>query len=201
MKSAILLFCLLDIGFLVCFLFSIIYDFGAHVVLVVIAAIACFTYYPLISLYKELSDNNSSVLTRMWLINHMQFCTFYCFTRAILVLVYFSTIIIDGGGLDISYIFKHVSVDVIIVLSFLSFFFLAQFIINYGWIVPYFREKIKRGERQGNIYMTVYQDHVEVDRVVYPMNRFPELVSNAQKIYLVPSTKPDGNVDVSKLTQ
>lgn len=197
MKQAVLLFCLLDIGFLICFLFSIIYDFGAHVVLVVISFIACLTYYPLVLLYRELNDDNQHVVTQRWLINHMQFCTLYCFTRALIVLIYFSTIIVDGGGLDLSYIFRHVSVDVKVVLGFLVGFFVVQVLINYIWIVPYFKDKIKKGEKPTSIYVTVYNDSVETDRFVSTED-ISTLTHTAQQVYLIPPTSQNRS-DLSKL--
>lgn len=196
MKYAILLFCLLDIGFLTCFLFSIIYDFGAHVVLVVIGFVACITYYPLIILYKELNNNDHYVVTHMWLVNHMQFCTVYCFTRLMIVLIYFSTIIIDGGGVDLSYIFHHVSVDVKVVLGFLSGFFLVQILINYIWIVPWFRHKIKDNEKPTTIYVTVRHDSLETERYTTTED-LSTIVNSAQRVMLVPSTRK-GASDLTK---
>lgn len=189
MKYALLLFCLLDIGFLTCFLFSIVYDFGAHVILLIISFIACITYYPLLVLYKEMNDNDARIITRAWLIDHVQFCTFYCFTRALLVLLYFSTMIIDGGGIDLSYIYHHISLDVKVVLGFLIGFMLVQVLINYMVIVPYFRGKIKKSEKPTSIYVSMYQNNMETSNTTMNIDQLNQAISKSKTTLLTPNPK------------
>lgn len=196
MKHALLFFCLLDLVFLAIFSFSIVYDFGAHILLIIIAFVAVITYYPLIVLYNETKDE-SFPKTKMWLVNHVQFCTFYCFTRGVFVLIYFSTIIIEGADLDISYVFAHVHVEVKVFFGLLLGFFVVQVILNTFFIVPHFKSKITQELNKTTVYATINYESRATQKSIF--NSLEEVTRGSDRILLVPGDNADLAVTVTQM--
>lgn len=194
MKNALLLFCLVDLVFLALFAFSIIYDFGAHILLIFIAFVACITYYPLVVLFNETKDG-SFAKTKMWLAGHVQFCTFYCVSRGVFLLIYFSTMIIEGADLDISYVYAHLHTEVKVILGILAGLFVILVILNFGFIVPYFKNELAQELSKTTVYASIYNDGRVTQKKIF--NTLEDTIQGANRVYLTPADRSHPSADLT----
>lgn len=184
MDPSFLLFCLLDLAFLLTLLIDSLISYKDYSILLILIAGACFTYYPLWVFAKDFSSP-SVFKDRYWYAKHSAYGYLYCISRFFLLFVYVIIAIDDTANLDIPFILKHFPDHTKAISIILLVLFVLLLLLNFVKIVPIFNHRYDQMLEQVTIYETRYMSDGALVQMQHNTMKAAEFSSAAQ-VLLIP---------------